>query len=105
LENEGTVDGTYSVIEEIFINQFKYDPEKDFDDSLQLMYGDQKSISLVQTVQKERLDSEDSYEKLNWILAVPGLFHWRTNYIDMINDIYKTSVPNTLVFQLLYITI
>jgi len=91
LENEGTISGTYSVIDIIFTEQLGYNPATDFDGRLHLIYGDQKTVSLVRTVQKERLDATLLYDKFNWLLAVPGLFHWRTNYIDMIHDSYSGS--------------
>ena len=89
LANEGTVDGTYEVIDNIFTEQLAFDPSSDFEDSLYPVYGDQKTISLIQTVQKERQGSTLSYDKYDWILPIPGLFHWRTNYIDMIHDLYS----------------
>lgn len=89
LENEGTIDGTYQVIDKIFLEQFGYDPSGDFSDLLHLVYGDQKTVSLIQTVQKERQGSTLAYDKYDWILPIPGLFHWRTNYMDMIHDLYS----------------
>ena len=91
LENEGTIDGTYNVIDKIFLDQFGYDSSTDFEDILHLIYGDQKTVSLIRAVMKERKEATLSYDKFNWILAVPGLFHWRTNYMDMIHDQYSGS--------------
>jgi hypothetical protein len=95
LENEGTIDGTYEVINKVFTEQLGYDPSDDFSNLLHLVYGDQKTVSLIQTVQKERQGSTLSYDSFDWILPIPGLFHWRTNYIDMIHDLYSglESVP------------
>ncbi len=91
LENEGTISGTYSVIDKIFTEQLGYNRAKDFDGWLHLVYGDQKTVSLIRTVQKERQEATLLYDKYNWLLAVPGLFHWRTNYMDMIHDTYSGS--------------
>jgi hypothetical protein len=91
LENEGTISGTYSVIDTVFTEQLGYDREKDFDGRLHLVYGDQKTVSLIRTVQKERQEATLLYDQYNWLLAVPGLFHWRTNYMDMIHDTYSGS--------------
>ncbi len=91
LENEGTISGTYSVIDAVFTEQLGYDPEKDFNRQLHLVYGDQKTVSLIRTVQKERQEATLLYDQYNWFLAVPGLFHWRTNYMDMIHDTYSGS--------------
>lgn len=91
LVNEGTIDGTYTVIEKIFLEQFSHAPEKDFSRLLQLVFGDQKTISLIQAVKKEREESTSAFDTLAWLLPIPGLFHWRTNYIDMIFDLYSGS--------------
>lgn len=40
-------------------------------------------------MQKERDESETPYQKYDWRLPIPGLFHWRTNYIDMLHDTYS----------------
>lgn len=53
LENEGTLDGTYRVIDEIFLDQLKLDRQTDFADTpdgpIYLTYDDQKTISPVST--------------------------------------------------------
>jgi hypothetical protein len=91
LENEGTISGTYSVIDAVFTEQLGYNPAEDFGDRLHLVYGDQKTVSLIRTVQKEREEAALLYDKYDWLLAVPGLFHWRTNYMDMMHDTYSGS--------------
>lgn len=42
LENEGTIDGTYNVIDNIFKEQLGFSEIDDFSNQLQLVYGDQK---------------------------------------------------------------
>lgn len=100
LENEGTIAGTYNVIDAIFTGQLKYDCEKDFDGTLIPVYGDQKTFSLLRTIQKERQEAALQYDRFNWFLPVPGLFHWRTNYMDMIHETYSgpeyAAVESTL---------
>lgn len=91
LENEGTINGTYSVIDKVFTEQLGYDRADGFGGRLHLVYGDQKTVSLIRTVQKERQEATLPYDKYNWLLPVPGLFHWRTNYMDMIHDTYSGS--------------
>lgn len=91
LENEGTISGTYSVIDKVFAEQLGYNRAEDFGGRLHLVYGDQKTVSLIRTVQKERQEATLLYDKYDWLLAVPGLFHWRTNYMDMIHDTYSGS--------------
>lgn len=90
-ENEGTIQGTYQVIDKIFLHQFGLDPSVDFAGRLYLVYGDQKTVSLIGSVKRERKYSRDTYGQYRWVLPIPGLFHWRTNFLDMIYDIYSGS--------------
>ena len=85
------ISGTYSIIDIVFTEQLGYNHAKDFGGQLHLVYGDQKMVSLICTVQKERQEATLPYNKYDWLLAVPGLFHWRTNYMDMIHDTYSGS--------------
>jgi uncharacterized protein DUF6589 len=48
-----TIAGTYNVIDEIFTGQLEHDCEKDFDGRLYLVYGDQKTVSLIRSIQGE----------------------------------------------------
>lgn len=91
LENEGTIQGTYEVIDNIFQRQLGLNQPADFDQRLHLVYGDQKTVSLIGSVKKERRFSRNLYGRYRWLLPIPGLFHWRTNFIDMIYDVYSGS--------------
>ena len=91
MENEGTISGTYSVVDNIFKTQLGYNRTEDFIGWLRLVYGDQKTVSLICAVLKEREEATLPYDKCDWLLAIPGLFHWRTNYMDMIHDTYSGS--------------
>ena len=108
LENEGTISGTYNVIDEVFTQQLGYNHTTDFNGRLYLVYSDQKTVSLIRTVQKERQEVTLLYDKYSWLLAVPGLFHWRTNYINMIHDAYSrsehTAVESTLYYNKNYLS-
>jgi len=52
-ENEGTISGTYSVIDTVFTEQLGYDHAEDVDGQLHLVHGNQKTVTLICTVQKE----------------------------------------------------
>lgn len=102
LANEGTIDGTYDVIRTIFEKQFGVDSSHtSFNNKLQLVYGDQKTIGLIQSVQRESTKNTHPYDQFRWIVPVPGLFHWHMNFIDMIYDIHigdedNLTCPSTL---------
>lgn len=89
--NEGTLDGTYQVLDNIFLKQLKLDDEEDFDGRLQLIYGDQKTVSLLRSIQKEQRDSMRCYDRRDWYLPIPGLFHWRMNLVDLISNVFNGS--------------
>jgi uncharacterized protein DUF6589 len=94
LEDEGTIEGTFEVIDRIFQDQLGLDDTCTFDHRLQLVYGDKKSISLIQSVKKQRKYSMNTYGRFDWLLPIPGLFHWKINYMDMIYDINSGSDPS-----------
>lgn len=89
LYNEGTADGTYKVIEDVFLEQLGDDGDTDLDGLLQLVYGDQKTVSLLNAVKKERSEASRHFDRFSWLLPIPGLFHWRMNYLDMIFELYS----------------
>lgn len=93
LENEGTLRGTISVIDKIFQPQLGLQAPADFAGNIYLVYGDQKTVSLINSVKRDRKDSRNTYGRYGWLLPIPGLFHWRMNFIDMIYDLY--SGPDT----------
>ena len=55
---------------------------------LVLINRDQKTVGLLQSIQQECQLKVDPFERLKWFLPVPRLFHWQTNYMDMIHNIY-----------------
>lgn len=73
------------------LHQLKLDRSAAFNGSLYLIYGDQKTVSLVLNVKSEGHDATQEYDKYSSILPVPGLFHWRMNFMDMIHDLYTGS--------------
>ena len=75
LENEGIISGTYSVIDIVFTKQLGYNRVEDFSGQLHLVYGDQKTVSLIHIVQKEWQEATLLYNKYDWLLAMPRLFH------------------------------
>ena len=98
MENEGTLAGTYGVLKNIFggddgdcgfqEGQLGY-KESSFDDSqIVFINGDEKTVSLLQSAQRERRFERRTDAQLQWFIPVPGLFHWRMNYINMVHDIF-----------------
>jgi hypothetical protein len=77
--NEGTVEGTYAVHEDIFLKQFGYSPEgekNDFATRLWLVWGDQKTAELIRSVKKEQeLTASRDFERRDWMVGPPAYFH------------------------------
>ena len=99
LENEGTSEGTYGVVDNIFGHyknngefckgQLGFNASHFEDGSLYLINGDQKTIGLLQSIQREQVcDKTTGRAQLQWFLPVPGLFHFRMNYMEMIHEVY-----------------
>lgn len=61
LFNKGTLDSSYEVIESIYKYQFKLN-NTEFDDSLFLVFGDQKTSLLVGSMQAEQVDTSAVYD-------------------------------------------
>ena len=87
--NEGTVDGTYGVHDDIFVGQSGLrapsDPSSsdadDFKDVLRLVHGDQLSAQLMRSVKHEQARAERPYDRRTWLLPVPAWFHVQLNLL------------------------
>lgn len=92
MENENSISGTLAVMNHIMLQVLGYDIEDpEFGQYIQLTYGDQKTVSLVQSVQRMRKYSEHVYERFESFLAIPGLFHYKMNFIDLIFSHFSGS--------------
>lgn len=80
LFNEGTLDGSYEVVDSIYKHQFQLD-DMDFNDRLFLAFGDQKTSSLIRSMQAEQVDASSAYDRKDWLIGVAALFHLRMNFL------------------------
>ena len=62
LFNEGTLDGSYEVVESIYKHQFQLD-NTEFDNRLFLVFGDQKTSLLIRSIQAEQVDISAVYNR------------------------------------------
>jgi len=82
-EDEGTIDGTYAVHDNIFLQQLKLrapeDPAAglpdDFYPTLKLIYGDQLTTHRIRAVKAEQLQAERPYDLRDWHLGIIAWFH------------------------------
>jgi hypothetical protein len=82
---EGSIDGNYQVLEDIFLCQLSLDKEKDFSSRLFPIYGDQLTVSRLRSLQVERNEAEFPYDRHNWLVQVPSFFHVLMNLLWLIN--------------------
>ena len=54
IAEEGSIDGNYEVLKDIFLHQLSLDKEKDFFSRLFIIFGDQLTVSRLRSVQLER---------------------------------------------------
>jgi hypothetical protein len=80
LFNEGTLDGSYEVVESIYKRQFQLD-DTEFDNRLFLAFGDQKTSSLIRSMQAEQVDASAAYDRKDWLIGIAALFHLRMNFL------------------------
>lgn len=105
-ENEGSINGVYKVLDDIF-QQLKWPAESHLETdssvpgsaaqlcpikTLRLFYGDQKTVSLVRSVMKESVDNDAGADQLGWILPIPGLFHLKMTLVQAIETAFTSPV-------------
>jgi hypothetical protein len=82
--NSGTIEGTRNVHRHI-MRLIGVNDEKDLDffqSRLVLFYGDQKTVALTRAARVEMADSLSAFERRDWLLPIPALFHVQMNYIQ-----------------------
>ena len=82
--DESSNTGNILVLENIFRRQYHL-PDSAFECHLFLIYGDQKTTQWIRTIKRHREEAEQPYDKLQWVLLVPALFHLHMNYLYMIS--------------------
>lgn len=86
-KNTGTIDGTYAAHDEIFQQKLGLDPSpdsSDFSSRLRLVWGDQKTCQHIRSVKDESSSAELPYDRRDWMLAPPALFHVQMQLLNMI---------------------
>ncbi|KAI5301061.1 hypothetical protein KEM56_002005 [Ascosphaera pollenicola] len=92
MEDEGSISGTFAVMNHILLDTLAYDIEDPhFGEIIQLSYGDQKIVSLVHSVKRIRKYSKHAYEKFEAFLPIPGLFHFKMNFMDLIYSHFSSD--------------
>ncbi|KAJ4189476.1 hypothetical protein NW759_016766 [Fusarium solani] len=99
LFNEGTLEGSYEVVESIYKHQFQLD-NTEFYNRLFLAFGDQKTSSLIRSIQAEQVDASAAYDRKDWLIGVAALFHLRMNSLWLMQKTHYGNLeqqdPSTL---------
>ena len=97
-KDEGTLEGTYAVHDEIWKEQFGFKPDEDESDSrhfserLWPVFGDQKTTSLLRTVCSMQKRSSLDYDKKKWMLGVPAYWHVMQAVLTSILKVHYESL-------------
>ena len=99
-KNEATNQDNVAILEDIVLNQFGRQREDPwFKTGLMLCAGDQKTIARINAI--KNIGHEIStlpFDRFDWVLPIPGLWHLKLNLLLMLNNIHRhpdTSVDIT----------
>lgn len=102
LEDEASISANYHVLENIFLKQLSLERENDFNDRLYLVYGNQKTARLIRACRRERAKSKSAYNRHEWVLPVPGLWHLRLNFLYMVMKAHFGGAKYSQQYSTLY---
>lgn len=97
-QDEGTLEGTHLVHDEIWKNQFGFKPNEDdadaryFREMLLLVFGDQKTASLLRSVCSMQRRSSLDYDKRKWMLGLPAYWHIMQALLTSILKVHYQSL-------------
>ena len=99
IEDEGTIQGTYSVYKSIFLNQlslqtldnpYNSTTPNNFTKRLQLAYSDQLIIYYIRLVKQEQIYASRPFNRWDWLLSIPAWFYIKINLYSTLIRIYFT---------------
>jgi hypothetical protein len=91
-KDEGTIAGTQEVHNEIFLNKLRMvkdpattgdtssshlpaEPVDEFQTRLFIVHGDEKTSSLIRSVKYNNRNSRRAFDRRQWLICAPGMFH------------------------------
>jgi hypothetical protein len=89
-QDEGTIEGTYAVHDEIFLEQLQMraadNPaeDDDFTKRLILIHGDQLTANRIRSTRQERRRATRVYDRRRWAHPLPAWFHVQMNLLSTI---------------------
>jgi hypothetical protein len=97
-QDEGTLEGTYAVHDEIWKKQFGFRPDEDdsdqkhFTDRLWPVFGDQKTASLLRSVCSMQRRSILDYDRKKWMLGLSAYWHTMQALLTSILKVHYESL-------------
>ena len=85
--DESSNAGNLQILENIFRNQYHL-LDSAFRRRLFLIYGDQKTTQRIRSIKQRRGKAHDPYDRLQWALPIPALFHLRMNFLYFISRVH-----------------
>ncbi|KAF8328255.1 uncharacterized protein EI90DRAFT_3017874 [Cantharellus anzutake] len=85
-----TIDGNIEAIASL-LEQSRIIKDAIFENYVVLVHGDLGVIEKIETIMRSRRIEEDWYERLGFLLPIPGLFHIRMACVDAINRIHGST--------------
>ncbi|SMY22611.1 unnamed protein product [Zymoseptoria tritici ST99CH_1A5] len=96
-QNEGTIDGTAAVHEDIWINKFKFvvdDPM--FRNRLWLVYGDQLTAMRIRSVKQESREANRAFDRREWLIGPSSFFHTAMNLCFTVGKLFWSYQPGSM---------
>jgi hypothetical protein len=77
--DEGTLEGTYGVHQDIWLRQLGLDRLEDFRERLWIAGGDQRTTLLNRTIRQDQRFSTQVYDRRDWLVSPSQPFHLSTS--------------------------
>jgi hypothetical protein len=84
--DEGTIEGTYGVHRDIWINKFGLKEEDEahcFDDRLWLVWGDQKTAQMIRSLKGEQIRARRAFDRRAWLIGPTALWHTQQSLLHL----------------------
>jgi hypothetical protein len=87
--NESTNANNLQIIDDFFCQQMGMSPDDSrFKDLYFLMIGDQKTVAQWRSIKAIRFDARRPYDRLEWLLPVFGLWHFKFNFLQLLHNLH-----------------
>ena len=94
--DEGTIEGTYGVHQDIWIQKLGFKEEDEchhFEERLWLAWGDQKTAAFIRSLKAEQFIAGRAFDRREWLLGPPAIFHVLQSFLYLIVRTHFESPP------------